>query len=141
MQREIKFRIWDTKNSRWFQGATDDKSRSIGIDAISLFGETIILGEILRDQNTDEHISLDRLNDLIAVQYTGLKDKKGVPIYEGDIVKNERGEIGVITFVNGAFISVYQPPYDWDAMEKYDGLLDRQEVLGNIYENPNLIPN
>uniref|UniRef100_A0A6M3JWZ1 Putative YopX protein n=1 Tax=viral metagenome TaxID=1070528 RepID=A0A6M3JWZ1_9ZZZZ len=72
-------------------------------------------------------------------QFTGILDSKGVPIYEGDVVENERGEKGKIVFWEGAFISAYLPPYNWDAMEPYDGLLSKQTVIGNIYENPELL--
>lgn len=74
-----------------------------------------------------------------VMQYVGVKDLNGKEIYEGDICQNERGEIGIIKFINGGFCSEYIPPHNWDVMEPADGLLHRQTVLGNIYENPELL--
>ena len=64
------------------------------------------------------------------IRPTGVKDINGKEIYEGNRVKNERGEIGTIIFSQGSFVSKYEPSYDWDPMEPVDGLLERQEIIG-----------
>ena len=74
-------------------------------------------------------------DELKIMQYSGVRDINKIEIYEDDIVINERGEKGIITFGYGAFISKYIYPHDWDIMEPMDGCLDKQTVLGNKYEN------
>lgn len=82
---------------------------------------------------------------LILMQYTGLKDKNGKEIYEGDIVKikHEFGNtenICEIIYLDGAFRtkkfifgSYYDCLYYWYAND-YE-----LEVIGNIYDNPELL--
>jgi hypothetical protein len=63
-------------------------------------------------------------------QYTGLKDKNGKEIYEGDIIDFENGYKDIIEFYSGCF-KLQQGGYQDDLRH---GL-----VIGNIYENPDLI--
>lgn len=137
--RTIKFRIWDKGNNRWFHGSTDEESIKLQTDAINLFGEVIIMGEILRDQNDDKMISLERLKDLVACQFTGLKDKNGKEIFEGDILNQKTGrdysEIRFVEFRDGAFRFKEQNTPHQGFIYSNPGT----EVIGNIYENKELL--
>ena len=77
--------------------------------------------------------------DIIIEQYTGLKDKNGKEIYEGDIVVNtyyDDGEMYKVLWVDD---SVAFGMESLDDMELYKLPLESLEVVGNIHENPELL--
>lgn len=132
--REILFRGKRTDNGKWVEGDyaysnTEDK-------------HYIICDLEMQSMSYEE-------NDLYALewyevipetvgQYTGLTDKNGVKIFEGDICKSIDG-ISLISYDNemaGFVIRYFDYPPDTLTM---DELVDDAEVIGNIHDNPELI--
>ena len=78
-------------------------------------------------------------------QYTGLLDKRGVEIYEGDVVKAEKyekilqHELSKVIFKDGAFC-LHTIEYEYNAkLFLCNVKMSNIEVIGNIYENPELL--
>lgn len=124
--RKIKFRAWLKEDKKMVNVETMDfTDKSIQY----LKRSEIINVYILRRESFD---------DVELMQYTGLKDKKGKEIYEGDIViLNDAEEESrcVVKYKYGSYILV-----DGDLRENLSNVEDRfLEVIGNIYENKNLL--
>ena len=110
--REIKFRVWDLSVSKYRTFLT----LSANTGAIC--------------SSNPEHYVLE--------QFTGLHDKNGKEIYEGDILKRESFTSWVITFNNSCFCAAnITMPYRPFTLLDVD--MSQREVIGNIHENPELI--
>ena len=79
-------------------------------------------------------------NHAILMQYTGLKDKNGKEIYEGDIIRESDGDGGYIyakvVYYKDGFMGKekgFEPEYPISDFK------NETEVIGNIYENPELL--
>lgn len=128
--RIIKFRVWDRTNKQWLpksDGCADYSFTQYKNSPFSVFG-----------------ISPECL---VIQQFTGLLDKNGAEIYEGDIVKYfikyNDGEvryecINEVTFTKGSFAPI--PVSDIiDGDEWYSTYYEEYEIIGNIFENPELL--
>ncbi len=136
--RGIKFRAWDKTTEEMLQ-----------VKALIL-AENTLLGCGGKPHIFDEHNDLHPLNEVALMRYTGLKDKNGKEIYEGDIVeakdpyKYNSKEIFYtceVVFTEGAAFMLKHTYENWGTVGiRYFGLRDMElEVIGNIYENPELL--
>lgn len=134
--REIKFRTWDKVNKKIFQVERIIFDVDNNICIISVFLNDNDSPTIMFDQEM-------RVTDFILMQYTGLKDKNGKEIYEGDIVINKNSEslayenTSTVDWHNN--ISGFTVIFEEIGEDKILGLYEHLEIIGNIYENPELL--
>lgn len=74
-------------------------------------------------------------------QYTGLKDKNGLEIYEGDLLQHPNGTIAKIQYSDylSAFVAVYVQNGDTEMDFLDKEIVNECEIVGNIYKNPELL--
>lgn len=82
---------------------------------------------------TDEELEIREHDRNTRCKYTRLKDKTGKEIYEGDIVEDYRNELFVINYNDGCF------NFNSNRISKEIIQQGSIEVIGNIYENPELL--
>lgn len=137
--REIKFRAWD-KTTKGFLDENDNVPNFLNLVPCDTTGEFSPMYMYI-ETTSDIYGS-----DCILMQYTGLKDKNGKEIYEGDIVKDGWLK-GMRPFVvEWKTIQANSDSSTWYPGTGFNVALDKDspntyEVIGNIYENPELLEN
>ena len=147
--RNIKFRGWDKEYEKMTY--FDDEDYEYKPPFVFRLDQVF-----KKDSNYDDYEDFeynDVTDNVEVMQYTGLKDKDGKEIYEGDIVKIhkhnfdygfKKDEIGQIKFIDGAF-GFYREEskneYYFNDLATESGYreLEYYEVIGNIYDNPELL--
>ena len=134
--REILFRGKRLENGEWVEGAFCPKNSEGDIPCIIVYNGTLAGWWF-------------EVAPATFGQFTGLLDKNGKRIFEGDIVRKTGGPelkppIGKVVFENGAFLWAYRnfklaPFVKSEAIPGY-GIFDYQyEIIGNIHDNPELV--
>ncbi|EPN2895479.1 YopX family protein [Listeria monocytogenes] len=132
--RDIEYRAF-VKETKKMLPVTDlcfNETESVGVSGCG-------------DANCTLCVDWYSFDDVVLMQYTGLKDKNGKKIFEGDIVRNVNGEYSYIGIVNKDRYTFYikgvAPKDNYDFADVSDTVTGKSSliVIGNIHENPELL--
>jgi len=133
--RDIKFRAYDREAREMMTADLFDAF---------YYEEGSILDEILLGHEEPDH-AYRGLANYALMQYTGLKDKNGAEIYEGDVLRSDEWVTAArVSFYNGSFCAEHLVP---GMSESYVGMryilsasrTSTLEVMGDIYQSPELL--
>ena len=127
--REIKFRFFSNPDEKMYALTLLGLNWELESDPSVYEGKNVWDGR--------EGTRVQRYSDGHLMQFTGLKDKNGKEIYEGDICLDNSGNLMVVVYENGCFYIKYQRTVIGM------GYLFREtsciEVIGNEFNNPELL--
>lgn len=127
--REIKFRAWD-KGKKLF----------LPVDTFAILPEADQLFVMLKDFEDYREGEYGYENSFDLLQFTGLKDKNGKEIYEGDIIGGYEDDIfQVIYREEDAKFTWKRLAGKRNGEDTWHIILFSGEIIGNIYENPKLL--
>ncbi len=137
MNREIKYRVWDRKKKKMLRLGI---CVGYGVNGLYILdADDRVDGSVEPKWIFEREITDNRKEDEFAVmQYTGLKDKNGKEIYEGDIlscpfVKDE------VTHNTGIDVVIFDDSSYVCCGMSLGGQTRYCNIIGNIYENPELL--
>jgi uncharacterized phage protein (TIGR01671 family) len=128
MNREIKFRYYDKQEQKVYSMNTGDML-------------SVVCGSIAAVHIQGDY-TLDVPEEIILLQFTGLKDKNGKEIYEGDILKysdNYPEFTGFVKYDNRFGMFTIEIEFNNQYNFLHHKMSPDLEVIGNIYENPELL--
>lgn len=135
MNRTIKFRAWDGKQMFMPSELYGDITDEVILD---LSGEIYYVSETSNGGYCPSTLETKRTTHVILMQLTGETDKNGKQIWEGDIVEYQYKK-DTVTW------ETFRETVEWDEVKGNIGFslhlsMAHYEVIGNIYENPELTP-
>ena len=124
--RDYKFRAWDTESEMWLQITAFDTKESRESDGYTLEG-------VFHDGDYAGY------EGIVLMQWTGLYDRNGKEIYEGDIAKS--GKRLFVAKWNDDIASFVWEPLDGESSYPCFnvGTVKNMEIVGNVFENPELL--
>jgi len=126
--REIKFRCWDKNNKNMVYQFLESSDHHGYLDY-----------SVCIDDGGYLHVENYNGDSLELMQFTGLLDRNGKEIYEGDVIETngiENCEKALIIFHDGAFVADFEE-FNFIGWEHLNGL--DMTVIGNIYQNKDLL--
>lgn len=141
MNRIIKFRVWDKIKKRFIEFDTDYKNRkgyNLGEYALSANGKLKFF------EACEGGMEVEECRDVDVLFFTGLKDKNGKKIFEGDIIIESHEEVNSNDGTSWEEKHTFSVEYVECRFNIY-GFVHRPasepelEIIGNIYENPELL--
>jgi uncharacterized phage protein (TIGR01671 family) len=128
--REIKFRGLSLEKNEWLYGSLiifpDDNKHSIGHTMLKV-----------NDNQDDNQLVTEPVDHKSVGQFTGLLDKNGKEVYEGDILRTEHTTPLLVVYEDGGFCFYNDLTSGADRLAQ--NRCERLEIYGNVHENKDLL--